>query len=85
MTIFFCSLKSSPKLTWRGIQDAIVRSAQITSPVDEGWKRNGADFHYNLKFGFGRLDTIELLKAVKNAKALGPHTKCVTAKSNEKM
>lgn len=74
----------SPDLNWRQVQDAIVRSAQITSPVDDGWKRNGADFHYNLKFGFGRLDAEELVKAAKNMKPLGNHVKCVIAKNNEK-
>ena len=81
-----CSQNFSPGLNWRQVQDAIVRSAQITSPVDDGWRRNGADFHYNLKFGFGRLDAEELVKVAKDMKAdsMGKHVKCVVTKNSEK-
>ena len=56
---------SSPKLTWRDLQHLIVNTAQITSPVDEGWMKNGAGFHFNHKFGFGRLDADALVEAAK--------------------
>jgi len=63
----------------------IVKTAEITSPVDEGWKKNGEGYHYNLKFGFGRIDAEALVKGAKNYKGIGPHTKCVVAKSDKKV
>lgn len=56
----------SPKLTWRDVQHVIVETSQITSPLDEGWKINGAGKRYNRKFGFGRLDVSKMVnKALK--------------------
>ena len=38
----------------------------MTSPLDEGWKINGAGKRYNHKFGFGRLDVSKMVdKALK--------------------
>lgn len=38
----------------------------MTSPLDEGWKTNGAGKRYNHKFGFGRLDVSKMVdKALK--------------------
>jgi len=38
-----------------------------------------------LKFGFGRIDAEALVKGAKNYKGIGPHTKCVVAKSDKKV
>lgn len=59
------ALEANPNLTWRDVQHVIVESAQVTSPVDEGWLSNGAGYHFNHKFGFGRLDANELVKKAK--------------------
>ena len=60
------SLRLSPKLTWRDVQHVIVESSHVTSPLDEGWKTNGAGKRYNHKFGFGRLDVSKMVdKALK--------------------
>ncbi|KAL9969268.1 hypothetical protein ACROYT_G021464 [Oculina patagonica] len=59
-------LEANPKLTWRDVQHIIVESSQVTSPLDEGWKTNGAGKRYNHKFGFGRLDVSRMVdKALK--------------------
>jgi len=73
------TLEANPKLTWRDIQALIVTTAQITSPVDEGWKRNGAGFHFNHKFGFGRLDANAMVEAARNWDNLPPQRKCTAA------
>lgn len=73
------SLEANPRLTWRDIQALIVTTAQITSPVDEGWKRNGAGFHFNHKFGFGRLDANAMVEASKSWVNLPPQRKCTAA------
>lgn len=63
---FILPLHLSPKLTWRDVQHVIVESSQVTSPLDEGWKTNGAGKLYNHKFGFGRLDVSRMVdKALK--------------------
>lgn len=69
----------SPRLTWRDIQALIVSTAQITSPVDEGWKRNGAGFHFNHKFGFGRLDADAMVEAAKIWQNIPAQRKCTAA------
>lgn len=43
-----------------------METSQLTSPLDEGWKINGAGKRYNRKFGFGRLDVSKMVnKALK--------------------
>ena len=66
----------SPKLTWRDVQHIIVNAAQVTSPVDEGWVSNGAGFHFNHKFGFGRLDASKMVNLAKSWKNVPRQRKC---------
>lgn len=73
------TLEANPRLTWRDVQALVVSTAQITSPVDEGWKRNGAGFHFNHKFGFGRLDADAMIEAAKTWQNLPAQRKCTAA------
>ena len=66
-------------MTWRDIQHLVVNTAQITSPVDEGWMKNGAGFHFNHKFGFGRLDAAAMVEAAVKWQKVGPQKKCTAA------
>ncbi len=66
----------SPELTWRDVQHLIVNTAQVTSSVDEGWVSNGAGFHFNHKFGFGRLDASRMVNLAKKWKNVGRQRKC---------
>lgn len=59
--IFALVLEANPKLTWRDLQHIVVQTAQVTSPKDEGWRRNGANVLFNHKFGFGRLNASALI------------------------
>lgn len=34
----------------------------MTSPLDEGWRRNGAGKWFNQKFGFGRMDAAAMVE-----------------------
>nr|XP_002162190.1 PC3-like endoprotease variant A isoform X2 [Hydra vulgaris] len=77
--IIALTLEANPLLTWRDVQALIVHTAQITSPVDEGWKRNGAGFHFNHKFGFGRLDANAMVNAAQSWKNLPAQRKCTAA------
>ena len=73
----------SPKLTWRDLQHLIVNTAQITSPVDEGWMKNGAGFHFNHKFGFGRLDADALVEAARVWQNVAEQRTCTAYSSFE--
>ena len=71
----------SGDLGWRDVQHIIVRTAKLTSPVDDGWKTNGANFHFNHKFGFGRLDADAMVEMAKTWKNVDPQRKCTGAAS----
>ncbi|CAB4038405.1 PC3-like endoprotease variant A, partial [Paramuricea clavata] len=75
--IFSLTLEANPNLTWRDMQHVIVETAQMTSPVDEGWMKNGAGKHFNHKFGFGRMDAAKMVERVKTWTNVGPHKTCV--------
>jgi len=75
-------LQANPNLTWRDVQHIIVNTAQVTSPVDEGWMDNGGGFHFNHKFGFGRLDAAKMVEAAKNWKTVPKQRICSGPSSN---
>lgn len=52
----------SRNLTWRDVQHIIVETSLMTSPLDEGWRRNGAGKWFNQKFGFGRMDAAAIVE-----------------------
>ena len=79
----------SPNLTWRDVQELIVQTALRTSPLDDGWKHNGAGFYFNHKFGFGRLDAAAMVgKAAEwfnSGFTMKPQRKCTAASSFDHM
>lgn len=75
-------LQANPNLSWRDVQHLIVNTAQVTSPVDEGWVDNGAGFHFNHKFGFGRLDAGKMVDAAKRWKNVPKQRICAGPSSN---
>lgn len=82
-TCIFVSFSTcSPNLSWRDVQHLIVNTAQVTSPVDEGWVDNGAGFHFNHKFGFGRLDAGKMVDAAKRWKNVPKQRICAGPSSN---
>ncbi|MEZ5649736.1 MAG: S8 family serine peptidase [Burkholderiaceae bacterium] len=48
-------LAVNPQLTWRDVQQVLVRSARQNDPSDPGWSTNFG-LHFNPKFGFGVVD-----------------------------
>ena len=59
--IFALVLEANPKLTWRDMQHLVFHTAQITSPLDPDWQKNGCGKHVNHKFGFGLLNAFQLV------------------------
>ena len=51
-------LEANPDLTWREVQHILIRTAFQNDPDDEGWSINGAGYHVNHKYGFGRIDAL---------------------------
>ncbi|XP_002160973.1 PC3-like endoprotease variant B isoform X1 [Hydra vulgaris] len=75
-------LQANPNLSWRDVQHLIVNTAQVTSPVDEGWMDNGGGFHFNHKFGFGRLDAGKMVEAAKHWRNVPKQRRCNGPSSN---
>ncbi|KAK3727211.1 hypothetical protein QZH41_007718 [Actinostola sp. cb2023] len=73
-------LEANPDLTWRDVQHIIVETSQKTSPLDEGWKRNGAGKPFNHKFGFGKLDTMRMVEAAMKWKTVPEQRVCQDSK-----
>ena len=63
-------------MTWRDVQHIVVHTAKKTSPLDEGWKTNGAGLHFNPKFGFGKMDAFAMVKAGLKWKNVPPQHIC---------
>lgn len=80
--IISLALQANPNLSWRDVQHLIVNTAQVTSPVDEGWMDNGGGFHFNHKFGFGRLDAAKMVEAAKTWKTVPKQKICSGPSSN---
>jgi len=49
-------LEANPSLTWRDVQHILMVTAEKNDPSDPDWTTNGAGFHVNPKFGFGRVN-----------------------------
>jgi kexin len=49
-------LEANPNLTWRDVQAILAETATKNNPGDADWTMNGAGYHVNHKYGFGRVD-----------------------------
>lgn len=49
-------LEANPNLSWREVQDVLVRSARQTDPNHADWVDNGAGLPVNHDYGFGAID-----------------------------
>ena len=49
-------LEANPELSWRDVQHIIIETAKKNKPNDDDWTVNGAGYHINHKYGFGRVD-----------------------------
>lgn len=74
--IFALVLEANANLTWRDVQHLIFHTTKLTSPLDEGWHKNGCGKPVNHKFGFGLLDALALVKAALTWKTVPPQRSC---------
>ena len=63
--IFALVLEANPDLTWRDMQHLVVKTSKQISANDNMWQKNKAGLYVNPKFGFGVLDTADLVNAAK--------------------
>ncbi|CAD5119926.1 DgyrCDS8504 [Dimorphilus gyrociliatus] len=62
--IFALVLQANPTITWRDLQHLVAfTSRKEPLQENEGWKKNGAGFWVNSRFGFGLLNAVGLVNA----------------------
>lgn len=49
-------LQANPNLTYRDVQEILVRTAKKNDPYDGDWVTNGGGFHFNVRYGAGLID-----------------------------
>jgi len=49
-------LEANPLLSWRSIQNILIRTARQNDPLEPGWITNRAEIHFNHKYGAGLVD-----------------------------
>ena len=49
-------LQVNPSLSWRDVQDILIRTAVKIDPINGGWKDNAAGLHFNHDYGAGMVD-----------------------------
>lgn len=65
-------LQANPNLTWRDVIAVLVTSAYKNDPADGDWTANGANYHVNHKYGFGRIDAAAAVNTAAGWTPLGP-------------
>ncbi len=58
-------LQANPELTWRDVKNILAETAEKNDPTDSDWTTNGAGYHINHKYGFGRVDAQAAVTAAK--------------------
>ncbi|KAJ3382918.1 hypothetical protein HDU84_003951 [Entophlyctis sp. JEL0112] len=63
-------LSVRPELSWRDIQDLIVKHSDQTDAMDSSWNTNGVGLPVSHKYGFGKLNAARLVSAAETARLL---------------
>ena len=56
-------LQARPDLGWRDVKSILMATAVKNDPDDPDWTTNGAGYHVNHKYGFGRVDAAAAVAA----------------------
>ncbi len=64
-------LQANPNITWRDVRLILARTAKKNNPLDSDWTTNGAGYHINHKYGFGRIDAYAAVSAAASWKNVG--------------
>ena len=74
-------LQANPNLSWRDLQEILIRSARKVSPADSDWAVNGAGISFNHKFGAGLINAAGAVNLAATWTALGPQTSTSSSQS----
>ena len=77
-------LKENPNLSWRDVQEILIRSAKKVLPSDPDWSDNAAGYHFNHNFGAGLVDATAAVNMASPSTwvTLGTHTNVVSTLSD---
>jgi subtilisin family serine protease len=67
-------LQARPDLGWRDVKTILMTTAAQNNPEDPDWSTNGAGYHVNHKYGFGRVDAAAAVVAASRWTNLPPDT-----------
>lgn len=60
-------LQANPDLSWQDVQHILIKTAEKNdcneNSCDSDWTTNGAGYHINHKYGFGRVDALAAVQA----------------------
>ena len=59
-------LQANPDLTWRDVRLILAKNAEKNDLSDVDWTTNGAGYHINHKYGFGRIDADAAVSSAAN-------------------
>ena len=65
-------LQANPDLTWQDVKQILMETAVKNDPSDLDWTTNGAGYHVNHKYGFGRVDAQAAVDAAQSWVPAGP-------------
>ena len=65
-------IEANSELTWRDVQHILISTADKNDPSDSDWVVNGAGFHVNHKYGFGRINAQHAVDAAETWVSAGP-------------
>ncbi|RKP08215.1 peptidase S8/S53 domain-containing protein, partial [Thamnocephalis sphaerospora] len=69
--IYALVLSVRPDLTWRDMQHLTVRSAIPITEEDESWSKTAAGWMHSNKFGFGKIDSYQIVEMAKTHQLVG--------------
>jgi subtilisin family serine protease/subtilisin-like proprotein convertase family protein len=64
-------LQAKPTLTWRSVQNILIRTARQNDATDADWITNRGGIHFNHKYGAGLVDAAAAVAATATAPNLG--------------
>jgi subtilisin-like proprotein convertase family protein len=74
-------LQANPNITWRDVRLILAGTAKKNDPTESEWTTNGAGYHINHKYGFGRIDAYAAVNKAVTWKNVGPEMSIVASRS----
>ena len=75
-------LDANPGLSWREVQDILVRTSVMTDPSHPDWIQNGAGLNVNHDYGFGSIDAAAAVALATDYTRLRPEETLVLPVTN---